>query len=161
MSEADVAAAPGRSSRKRLLLIIGSIVILSAALAGCWFSGLLPKLLGHGGKHGAQVASVAEKPVLVDLPDVLANLDTAGRRASFIKLKSKLQVPHAADVAAVQAAMPQILDLFQTYLRSMRPDELHGGEGTYRLRETLMSRLDALLSPVQVSDLLFTEMLIQ
>ena len=30
--------------------------------------------------------------------------------------------------------MPRLLDLFQTYLREMRPEELRGSQGTYRLR---------------------------
>ncbi|MCQ8241666.1 flagellar basal body-associated FliL family protein [Rhizosaccharibacter radicis] len=153
-------APPVKRSRRKLLLLSGGGLILVLCLAGgAWFAGIIPHR--NGGRNTRAVQIVAEKPVLVDLPDVLANLDTGGRRTSFIKLKSKLQVAHAADVAAVQADMPQILDLFQTYLRSTRPDELHDGEGVYRLRETLMGRLDGLLAPVEVTDLLFTEMLIQ
>ena len=57
--------------------------------------------------------------------------------------------------------MPQILDIFQSYLRSTRPEELRGGDGTYRLREALMNRIDMTLAPVQVTDLLFTQILVQ
>jgi len=47
------------------------------------------------------------------------------------------------------------------YLRSMRPEELRGGEGTYRLREALMNRIDIVVAPVQLTDMLFTEVLVQ
>jgi flagellar FliL protein len=57
--------------------------------------------------------------------------------------------------------MPRLLDLFQTYLRDMRPDELRGSAGTYRLREELIARADIAIAPAHVQNVLFTEMLIQ
>ena len=113
------------------------------------------------GSSASGHAAAAEQPVLGDLPDIVSNLDTGGHRASFIKLHAKLKVARAADAAAVQSDLPQILDIFQTYLRSTRPDELRGGEGMYRLREALMNRIDADVAPVQVMDLFFTELLVQ
>ena len=57
--------------------------------------------------------------------------------------------------------MPRLLDLFQTYLREMRPEELRGSIGTYRLREELMSRANIAAAPVRIQDLLFVELLVQ
>jgi flagellar FliL protein len=57
--------------------------------------------------------------------------------------------------------MPRILDLFQTYLRDMRPDELRGSEGSYRLREELVGRAMVAAAPAQVRNVLFEEMIIQ
>jgi flagellar FliL protein len=61
----------------------------------------------------------------------------------------------------VQAAMPRLLDLFQTYLREMRPDEFRGSAGTYRLREELIARATLAAAPAQVQDVLFTELIVQ
>ena len=57
--------------------------------------------------------------------------------------------------------MPRLLDMFQTYLREMRPDELRGSAGTYRLREELIARANVAVMPVKVNDVLFTQILIQ
>jgi flagellar FliL protein len=57
--------------------------------------------------------------------------------------------------------MPRLLDLFQTYLREMRPEELRGSAGTYRLREELIARADLAVAPARISDVLFTQLLIQ
>lgn len=153
MSEAK----PKGGGKKRILMIGIAVVLLVGGGTGAWFGGLL----GHGDKHGKLASAAEEKPILVDLPDMVSNLDTGGHRASFVKLHAKLQVMHAADALAVQAAEPELLDIFQTYLRETRPEELHGGEGTYRLREALMNRIDAKLAPVTVTDLLFTQLLVQ
>jgi flagellar FliL protein len=57
--------------------------------------------------------------------------------------------------------MPRVLDMFQTYLREIRPEELRGSAGTWRLREELIARANIAVAPARVTDVLFTEMLIQ
>ena len=103
----------------------------------------------------------AEKPVFVDMPDIVANLNAPGRRSSYIKLRSKLEVARPADARALQEAMPRLQDLFTTYLREVRPEELRGRAGTYRLREELMARASLAAPPAQVTDVLFVELLVQ
>lgn len=159
MSAEATVGSRGGGNRKPIVMIGAVVVLLAVVGAGLWFSGVLTHLTQYGVK--ASGGAFAEKPVFLDLPDIVSNLDTGGRRAAFIKLHAKLQVAHAADIVALQAAIPQILDIFQTYLRSMRPEELRGGEGTYRLREALMNRIDLVVAPVQLTDMLFTEMLVQ
>jgi flagellar FliL protein len=43
----------------------------------------------------------------------------------------------------------------------MRPEELRGSAGTWRLREELLARANIALAPARVVDVLFTEMLVQ
>ena len=57
--------------------------------------------------------------------------------------------------------MPRLLDLFQTYLREMRPEELRGSAGTYRLREELIARANIAVAPTRILDVLFPEMIVQ
>jgi flagellar protein FliL len=168
--EADPAggetAAAGKGSGKRKLLFIALPVLLLGAGAGVYFSGLLGgekdahgEAAGHGGESGGHGA--AKAPVFVDLPEIVANLNASGRRSSYIRLRSKLEVARAADVATVEHAMPRLLDLYTTYLREMRPEELRGSAGTQRLREELIARANLVLAPARVNDILFTELLVQ
>ncbi len=157
MSSNEAEAGPPGGSKKRVLMI-GAVMAVVALAAGLWFSGILKHARGQAAPKA--VAEV-EAHVLIDLPDIVSNLDAGGHRATFIKLHAKIEVSHAAEATALQAGMPQILDIFQSYLRSTRPEELRGGEGTYRLREALMNRIDMTLAPVRVTDLLFTQILVQ
>lgn len=149
---------------KRKLVLIAVLIVLVAAGAGGWFSGLIPNLL-HGRSHeadtGPEAAAIVAPPVFLDLPDIIANLNAGGRRASFIKLKAKLELARKEDAAIVQNAMPRVLDLFQGYLREMRPEELRGTAGTYRLREELVARTNIAAAPARVLDVLFVELLVQ
>lgn len=148
------------AGKRRLLIIVAAVGLLAIIVVpAVLFSGILPHQ-----RHDAaasQLAALTEKPLLMDVPDIITNLDSGSRRAIFVRLKAKIEVAHASDQAVITANMPRILDAFQTYLRSMRPEELHGGEGTYRLREALMNRIDVIATPVLVLDVLFVEMLIQ
>lgn len=158
---ADAGAPTGKKGRGKLLL--AAPVLLLAAGGGLWFTGLLPHWLGTGAKPAAAAAAgsaMPKPPVFVDMPELVANLN-AGRRASFIKLHVHLEVAKPEDQAPVQAAMPRLQDLFQTYLREMQPDELRGSAGTWRLREELMSRANVAVDPARVVGVLFTEMLVQ
>jgi flagellar FliL protein len=97
----------------------------------------------------------------MDMPEILTNLNVTGRRATFIRLKAKLELSAEGDAAPIQAAMPRLLDLFQTYLREMRPEELRGSQGTYRLREELRNRASLAATPAKILDVLFVEMIVQ
>jgi flagellar FliL protein len=166
---ATAAAVEGPTVKKKgkakLLLIVA--VVLVAACAGLWFSGIIPGLLGakHGHEaeeaHGDGKAPEAPAHIFMDLPDIVANLNAGGRRASFIKLRAKLELSKKEDVAIVQNAMPRVLDLFQSYLREIRPEELRGTAGTYRLREELIARVSIAAAPARVLDVLFVELLVQ
>ena len=168
--QADAAAAtPAKAgSGKKKLLLLALPVVLAAAGAGLWFSGILP---GHFGlpKFGAAAADShdvaaearAKQPAYVELPEIVANLNAGARRNSYVKLRVRLELSQAADDAALKAGMPRLMDLFQTYLREMRPEEMQGSAGSYRLREELIARANIALAPVRVIDVLFTEMLVQ
>ena len=91
----------------------------------------------------------------------MANLNAGPRRTSFVRLKARLELSSKSDEAAVQALQPRMQDLFQTYLRDMRPDELRGSAGTYRLREELIARANIALAPARVTEILFIELLVQ
>ena len=157
------------SGKKKLLIPIVAVLLLLGAGAGGWFSGVIPKMLGKGAAaehaEGANAemaaAAGAKSPIFMDLPDIVANLNTGSRRVSYVKLKAKLELSRTEDQAALTAAMPRVLDLFQGYLREMRPEELRGTAGTYRLREELLSRTNFAAPPAHVVAVLFTEMIVQ
>ncbi len=152
---------PAKSGKRKLILIAAPVVLLLFGGAGLWFSGLLPEWLGmkHGEHH--EEAAKPAVPVFVDMPDIVANLNGDPRRPTYLKLQSRLEITKAEDAEKVKLAMPRLLDLFQTYLREMRPDELRGSAGIYRLREELIARANVAVQPAKVVDVLFTQLLIQ
>ena len=143
--------------KRQLPLIAGSVAVL-VLVVGLWFSGILPRMLGMARKDAN---ATAHQQITIELPEMVANLNSDPRRPRYIKLKAEIQVSRQQDAVAVHASMPQLQDLFQTYLREMRPEDLQGAMGTYRLRQELIARADVALAPARVDDVLFVEMLVQ
>jgi flagellar FliL protein len=50
---------------------------------------------------------------------------------------------------------------FQTYLRELRPNDLDGSAGLYRLKDELTRRVNASIAPIKVNAELFKEIVIQ
>ncbi len=147
---------------KKLILLALPVVLMLAG-AGLWFSGILPGLLGMNHKPATALAEApaAPPPVFVEVPELIANLNAGDRRQAYAKIQARVELAKASDQPAVTADMPKLQDLFQTYLREMRPDELRGSAGIWRLREELIARANVAVAPARVTDVLFTEMLIQ
>ena len=159
--ETPADASPRASRKKLLLLVIGAVLLPLIIGAVVYFTGITDKLMGH--KEAAKVEEKAAPPptVFFDLPDLLVNLNTNGRKASFLKLSVSLELERAEDLPRLQAVMPRIVDNFQVYLRELRVEDLRGSGGIYRLREELLARVNAAAAPIKVVDVLFKEMLVQ
>jgi flagellar FliL protein len=111
---------------------------------------------------GAEKAAAGEgTTVFYDLPEMLVNINTAGRKRNFLKLRVSLELGDEADINIVESVLPRIVDNFQVYLRELRLEDLQGAAGMYRLREELLTRVNAAVRPAQVRDVLFKEMIVQ
>jgi len=151
------------SGKKLVLFVILPLVLLIVGGAGLYFSGILgPK---KEEEHKQEEPKPEEKeslvPLFYDVPDMLINLNTTGRRPTFLKISISLQISREMDRAELDRIMPRIIDNFQVYLRELRLEDLRGSAGMYRLREELLTRVVAAAQPVRIKDVLFKEMLIQ
>lgn len=150
----------GKKKRgKRMIVIIGAVLgvlLLAGGGAGAYF------FLFAGAPEEAEVKpEVPKVTVFHDLPDILVNLNSSGRQASYLKLKVALEHTDPLATPKLNELLPRVVDNFQIYLRELRPDDLVGSAGLYRLKEELLIRVNQAVAPIQINDVLFKEMLIQ
>ena len=105
-------------------------------------------------------ASKAEV-IFYDFGEMLVNLNTGGRGTSFLKLKVTFEVQGEENMESVRKYYPKIKDIFQLYLRELRPADLQGSVGLYRLREELLLRVNKVIYPAHINDVLFKDVLVQ
>lgn len=150
------AAAP-KSKFKLILIIVGALVVLGGG-AATWFL-----FFRHGeDEHHAEAAPPPKPPVFVEVPDMMVNLAGApGERVQYLKLKIVLELKEEKQVEAIKPTMPRVTDIFQTYVRELRSSDLNGSAGIFRLKEELTKRVNAAVAPVQVSAVLFKEVVLQ
>jgi flagellar FliL protein len=164
-NEADVedAAEGGAEAKKRFslppikFLAIGGAAFLALVAVGggsYWF---------FTKKPAPKVEETAVKPtVFVDLPEVLVNLSNTGsERTQYLKVKIVLEVAEQKVVTQITPIMPRVMDAFQTYLRELRPSDLEGSAGLYRLKEELTRRVNASIAPNRINAVLFKEIVVQ
>ena len=90
------------------------------------------------------------------------NLANSGsERTQYLKVKVVLELPDAGLVERIKPLMPRVMDAFQTYLRELRPTDLDGSAGLYRLKEELTRRVNAVLAPNHIDAVLFKEIVVQ
>jgi flagellar protein FliL len=143
-------------SLKVMLIALGGIVALGGIGGGAYY------FMSTGKIEAKAAANEIKPPVFLDMPDVLVNLSsTGGERTQYLKVKVVLELPDQEVSAQIQPVMPRIMDTFQTYLRELRPTDLDGSAGLYRLKEELTRRVNAAIAPGKINAVLFKEIVIQ
>ncbi|HKA81210.1 MAG TPA: flagellar basal body-associated FliL family protein [Xanthobacteraceae bacterium] len=157
LDEEGEGAQPKRKLPLKLIAIIagGALVVLGGGGTAAYFI--------FGGAKETKVAAVATKSAtFMDVPEVLVNLSNVGTdRTQYLKVKVVLELPDPMLQPQIQTAMPRVMDAFQTYLRELRPSDLDGSAGLYRLKEELTRRVNAAISPSRVNAVLFKEIVVQ
>lgn len=116
-----------------------------------------------------EIAAEKNKPVAIDLskiafyamPEMLVNLTRQGKKASFLRMVVKLELTNGEEVKTLDALKPRIIDQFQAYLRELRVEDVEGSSGLQRLREELLKRVNQVVAPIKVHDILFETLLVQ
>lgn len=149
--------APPKNKLKLIIIAIGVLAILGGG-AATWFF-----FFRHGDdEHHAEAAPPPKPPAFVDVPDMMVNLAGApGERVQYLRLKIVLELKEEKQIEAIKPTMPRVTDIFQTYMRELRPSDLNGSAGIFRLKEELTKRVNAAVAPIQVSAVLFKEVVVQ
>jgi flagellar FliL protein len=155
-AEGGEAAAAPKGKLKLIMAVVGLLVILGGG-AATWFL-----FIRHGGEEAHAEAPPPKPPSFVEVPDMLVNLVGApGERVQYLKVKLVLEVKEDKQVEAIKPSMPRVTDIFQSYLRELRPTDLNGSAGLFRLKEELTKRVNVALAPNQVNAVLFKEVVVQ
>lgn len=149
-------AVPSKKGKLKLIIAAVGFAVILGGGAGWFFL-----MRGHGEQKHAE-APPPKPPSFVEVPDMMVNLVGApGERVQYLRVKVVLEIKEAKEVEAIKPNLPRVTDLFQTYLRELRPSDLNGSAGLFRLKEELTKRVNSAVAPQQVSAVLFKEIVVQ
>lgn len=152
-------AEPPKSGKKKLIIIAAAALLVLGGGGGAgWFFFLKKK--PHAEEAGKAAAPVVKPVAFLDVPEMTVNL-SGGDRPHFLKIRVALELSDAALGAGITPLMPRVLDTFQVYLREMRPGDLDGSAGMFRLKEELTRRVNIVVAPSKVNAVLFKEVIVQ
>jgi len=167
-SEADVeedaeAASEQPKSKFKLKLPPMKFLIIGAAALLLIGGGVGVYFFFFSHSHDAKAENPLVKPaVFVDLPEILVNLSNpSAERTQYLRIKVVLELPEQKMIEQITPIMPRVMDAFQTYLRELRPSDLDGSAGLYRLKEELTRRVNVSIAPARINAVLFKEIVVQ
>ncbi len=154
---AEEAPKPGK---KKLIMIGGAVALL--ALGGGWF--FFMKKPSPEQMAAEAAAAAAKKPVaFVEMKDMMIGISAGGQqdRQPIIKIKVVLEIADAKTSEQIKPLLPRVEDAFQVFMRELRPADLEGSAGMYRLKEELLRRVNVTVHPARIEAVLFKELLVQ
>jgi len=156
---ADVTEAPAPKGKLKMVIAVVAVLAIAGGGATWYFFLRHHDEVGHAAEHAAPPP---KPPAYVEVPDMLVNLvGLPGERVQYLKVKLVLEVKEEKQVEAIKPTLPRVTDLFQTYLRELRPSDINGSAGLFRLKEELTKRVNNAVAPQQVSAVLFKEIVVQ
>ncbi len=160
-AEATAEAAESPPPKRKspfLLYAVAGVVVLGLLGAAGWF--VVPRFLGAGKTGHAEAKPEEAVKATVPLGAVVVNIaGTEARR--YLKVGVELGVPGPKDVKTVEEWKPQLLDLLITVLSATSLEALSTGEGRVELKRALLARIRNELGLKKVSQVYFTEFVIQ
>jgi len=179
-AEGEEGAQPKKKLSMKMMLIAGAaalVVVGGGGTAGFIFLKPKPDAAGKAGAHksakkgkddkgkkddkvAGQVREGPDGVLFYTMPDVVVNMQTADGRPTFLKLKLTLELPDQSAVDSLDPNMPRLQDMFQGFLRELRPEDLSGSQGSYQLRMEILRRVNLVIAPSKANAVLIEEMLI-
>ena len=164
--DADTSDDTGGNRKKLILFIVIPVLLLIGGGVGVavmlgLFSSKPPANPDEEQVQVEEVMAPTVQTTFFEIPDLIVNLNTSGRKSVFLKIKISLEIADPSDIDTINQLLPRIVDNFQVYLRELRVQDLQGSAGMYRLHEELLRRVNIAVRPAKVKDVLFKEMLVQ
>lgn len=162
-------------NKKMIIVIIALAFLLFLGLVGGGFYIMWTKLSqinatpqqtqqAGNGENGAAQPADAGAPTKVGpikpIDTFIVNMaDT--ERERYLKITLQLELSNAEADGEINKRMPQVKDLVLTFLPTKTAAELQSMEGKQQLREELMTKINDLLSTGRVTNIYFTDFVIQ
>jgi flagellar FliL protein len=149
---------------KTVLIILVFIVLLFMGAVGAGFFILWTKIDQIPKDHSAMGAAPVEEEVtlgpLHTLDTMIVNLaDRGGKR--YLRVTMALELSDSDALPVVEERLPQIRDAILMILPTKNYGEISTTDGKVALREQLKEKINALLAMESVTNIYFTEFVVQ
>ncbi len=151
--------AVAKKSKKKLIIIILLLAILGGGGGAAYYTGALSSIMGGGEEESDP--SLAPKTTYYDMEEFLVNLNNPGKKVSFLKMSITLVLPNTKTTDIITEKLPLIRDTFLIYLRELREEDLRGSKGPLRLKAELRLRINKVIEPQEISEILFKDIMVQ
>jgi flagellar FliL protein len=161
--EAATEEAPAKAGSMKKMMVLGlmGVLLLGGGGGAAWF------FMGGGkdeeGKHAQKTQGeehVEEPGPVMELDPFLLNLADRDE-IRFLKVSIKLELDRPEEKTDFQNKVPAIRDALLVLLSSKESQLLRTVNGKRRIREEIMTRVNGVMSKGKISNVFFTDFIIQ
>ena len=155
-------AAPAGSGKKMMMLGLVGVLLLGGGGGAAWFfmGGEKEEGEKHAKKEHVEEEHVEEPGPVVELEPFLLNLADRDEHR-FLKVSIKLELDRPEEKTDYPNKVPAIRDALLVLLSSKESQLLRTVNGKRRIREEIMTRANGVMSKGKVSNVFFTDFIIQ
>ena len=152
-------------SNKLIFLLVAVLLIITIGLAGGFFmmwsklSSLNAQANSTAGPDDGQIQAATLGP-LFSLDTFIVNLADQARNR-YLRVTMDLELIEATDADKLTQRLPQVRDSILMILPSKRFEEIASIEGKTALRDEIIAKLNSLYAKEVVSNIFFTEFVVQ
>ena len=155
----EEAPSGSKSKLKKLLIIIIPIVILVAG--GVYFFFFVLNAPKAEEKIESKDKQKQEAPVeqnsYLDIDPIVVGLSQVGEKKEYLKIDMTLRIANDKESQAIMEKMPLVKDTLIVFLRSLRSSDFNSSSSTIYLREEITKRINQIVSPISIKEVLFQE----
>ena len=161
--ESATEAAPAKAGSGKKMMVLGfvGVLLLGGGGGAAWFfmdgqkeEGQKHAKDDHGEEHAEEPGPVMElDPFLLNLAD--------RDELRFLKVSIKLELDRPEEKTDYQVKVPAIRDALLVLLSSKESQLLRTVNGKRRIREEIMTRVNGVMSKGKISNVFFTDFIIQ
>lgn len=171
MSEAKPAADPStapaaKKGKGKLFIIIGAVVVLLGGGGGAFFMLRTPAVEATQGEGKSETAKKKKEPeangIITFEPFVVNLADPGGRR--FLRINVRLLVPELEEAEVIQkneVVMMRMRSEILELLTEQTAEQMVAAEGKAALKAAIVEHATRILEPKEVSDVLFSDLVVQ
>ena len=98
--------------------------------------------------------------MIVDFPEIVTNLAPTNDKESYIRLVLTLELNNTKDQDAIDKKLNMLKDSIIIFLRELRAADLTSAGGSMMLKTEVTKRINKILYPVEIKDVLFKEIFV-
>lgn len=111
-------------------------------------------------KQASPQQKAVKASFLFEMPEITTNLAPNNDKDSCIKLGITLQLETSKDQAILDKKLPMVKDTIIVFLRELRSSDLASSGGSLMLKNELLKRINKVMYPIKLRDVLLREILL-
>jgi len=129
---------------------------------------LLLTILGYALNMGVDFSKIRTKKEISELKpeyyvginDIIVSLIENNNKKSYLKISLSIHLSEDYDVKQVEAKLPIIKDSLQVFLKELRASDFNYPGITLKIKEELTKRINKVVAPVEVKDVLIQDIMV-